>query len=35
MKDFSFFGAPHVAVITTDRYQGVRGANEVVDLRSS
>ena len=26
MKNFSFFGAPHVAVITTDRDQGVYGA---------
>lgn len=25
-KNFSFFGAPHVAVITTDRNQGVYGA---------
>jgi nitroreductase len=26
MRNFSFFGAPHVAVITTDREQGVYGA---------
>jgi nitroreductase len=26
MRNFSFFGAPHVAVITTDRDQGVYGA---------
>lgn len=26
MKNYSFFGAPHVAIITTDRYQGVYGA---------